>query len=45
MHFTGKNINFNKTKWNGKWEVPYRVLKRQTLYFSSYKYQKLKVNP
>ena len=32
-----------KTKRNRKWEIPYTVLERRTLCFSSYKNRKLKV--
>ena len=32
-----------KTKRNRKWKIPYTVLERRTLWFSSYKNRKLKV--
>ena len=44
MFFCWKKIKtFIKTKWNRKWKIPYAVLERRTLYFSSYKNRKLKV--
>ena len=38
-----KNMNFNKTKRNRKWEIPPSVLERRTACFSWYKNRKLKV--
>ena len=35
-----KKLNFNKTKWNGKWKVPYKVLHRRTFSFISFKNRK-----
>ena len=38
-----KNINIIKTRPNWKWKIPYTVLERWTMWFSSYKNCKLTV--